>query len=68
VEITLSPLVNFALSDSSAFTILFQIRRERLYSEPSIFANYFRNRSAIGAYWDFYRIALSYNKVLSSPR
>jgi len=64
VEITLSPLFNFALSESSAFTILFQFRRERLYSEPSIFANYFRNRAAIGAYWDFYRIALSYNQIL----
>jgi len=64
VEVTLSPLLNFALSDSSSFAILFQFRRERLYSEPSIFANYFRNRSAIGTYWDFYRIALSYNKIL----
>ncbi len=64
VEITLSPLFNFALSESSAFTILFQFRRERLYSEPSIFANYFRNRAAIGTYWDFYRIALSYNQIL----
>jgi hypothetical protein len=64
VEITVSPLFNLAFSDSSSVTILFQFRRERLYDEPSIFANYFRNRSAIGTYWDFYRIALSYNVTL----
>ena len=64
VQITLSPLFNFALSESSALTVLFQLRRERLYDEPSIFANYFRNRSATGTYWDFYRIALSYNLKL----
>jgi hypothetical protein len=64
VEITLSPLFNFALSDTSALSILFQFRRERLYAEPSIFANYFRNRGTIGTYWDFYRIALSYNRIL----
>jgi len=64
VEITLSPLFNFALSDASALTVLFQLRRERLYDEPGIFAGYFRNRSAIGTYWDFYRIALSYQLML----
>jgi hypothetical protein len=64
VEITLSPLLNFAFSDSGSLTILFEFRRERLYDEPSIFANYFRNREAVGAYWDFYRIALSYTRML----
>jgi hypothetical protein len=43
VEITVSPLFTFGLSDSSSLAVLFQIRRERLYDEPSIFANYFRN-------------------------
>jgi hypothetical protein len=64
VQVMLSPLLNFTLSDSSSLTVLFQLRRERLYGEPGIFANYFRNRSATGTYWDFYRIALSYSLKL----
>jgi hypothetical protein len=64
VEITLSPLFNFSFTGYGALTVLFQFRRERLYDEPSIFANYFRNRSAIGTYWDFYRIAVSYTRPL----
>ncbi len=64
VQITLSPVFNFMLSESSSLAVLFQLRRERLYDEPSIFANYYENRSAIGTYWDFYRIAFSYTLML----
>jgi hypothetical protein len=64
VQITLAPMLNFALSESSSLTVLFQIRRERLYSEPSLFASYYQNRSAIGTYWDFYRLAFSYSLAL----
>ncbi|UCF96595.1 MAG: hypothetical protein JSV89_15660 [Spirochaetaceae bacterium] len=64
VQITLSPLLNFMLSETSYLVVLFQLRRERLYDEPSIFANYYENRSAAGTYWDFYRIAFSYSLIL----
>jgi hypothetical protein len=62
VQITVSPVFSFTLSESSSLAVLFQFRRERLYdeSDDSIFANYFRNRNQIGTYWDFYRIAFSY--------
>jgi hypothetical protein len=66
VQITVSPIFNFLLSDSSSLTVLFQFRREQLYDESndSIFANFFRNRDAVGTYWDFYRIAFSYTLLL----
>jgi hypothetical protein len=54
VLITLSPLFSFTLSDSSTLTVLFQFRRERLFDETS----------AIGTYWDFYRIVFSYSQRL----
>lgn len=62
LQITVSPMLSLALSERSALALLFQFRREQLYdeSDDSIFANYFRNRNAIGTYWDFYRIAFSY--------
>jgi len=66
VQITVSPLFNFTLSDSSSLAVLLQLRRERLYkeSDESIFANYYENRHAVGTYWDFYRIAFSYSLQL----
>jgi hypothetical protein len=66
LQITVSPVFSFALSESSALFLLFQFRREQLYdeSDDSIFANYFRNRNAVGTYWDFYRIAFSYELTL----
>ena len=66
VQITVSPIFNFLLSESSSLTVLFQFRREQLYDESndSIFANFFRNRDALGTYWDFYRIAFSYTLLL----
>jgi hypothetical protein len=64
VQITVSPIFNFLLSDSSSLAVLLQFRRERLYSDPSIFQNHFINRNAVGTYWDFYRIAFSYTLLL----
>jgi hypothetical protein len=64
VQITLSPLLNIMLSETSSLVVLFQLRRERLYDEPSIFANYYENRSAADTYWDFYSIAFSYSLIL----
>jgi hypothetical protein len=58
--ITLGPVFNFTLSESSSLAVLFQFRRERLYGEPSIFEPYFENRQAVGTYWYFYRVAFSY--------
>jgi len=66
VLITVSPVFNFTLSESSSLAVLFQFRRERLYdeSDDSIFANYYENRHTVGTYWDFYRIAFSYGLTL----
>lgn len=64
VQITLSPLAAFTLSERASLTILAQLRRERLYSEPTIFAAYFGNRSFAGSYWDLYRIAFSWSARL----
>lgn len=64
VLITVGPVFNFTLSESSSLAVLFQFRRERLYDGTSIFANYYDNRHAIGTYWDFYRIAFSYGLKL----
>ncbi len=60
VLITLGPVFNFTLLESSSLAVLLQFRRERLYGDPSIFEPYFENRQAEGTYWDFYRIAFSY--------
>jgi len=64
VRITVGPVFNFTLSESSSLAVLFQFRRERLYDGTSIFANYYKNRHAVGTYWDFYRIAFSYGLKL----
>jgi hypothetical protein len=62
LQITVSPVFSFTLSESGSLAVLFQFRRERMYdeSDDSIFANYYKNRNAVGTYWDFYRIAFSY--------
>jgi len=64
VVITVGPVFNFTLSESSSLAVLFQFRRERLYDGTSIFANYYENRNYVGTYWDFYRIAFSYSLKL----
>ena len=62
LQITVSPVFGFTLSETSSLAVLLQFRREQLYdqSDDTIFANYFRNRNQVGTYWDFYRISFSY--------
>jgi hypothetical protein len=64
VWITIGPVLNFALSEKSSLSVLIQFRRGRLYDEPDIFANYYKNRDYIGTYWDLSRIAFSYSLSL----
>ena len=64
VQITISPVFSFTLSETGSLAVLFQFRRERLYDDTSVFYNYFRNRDQVGTYWDFYRIAFSYGLTL----
>ena len=64
VQITISPVFSFTLSETGSLAVLFQFRRERLYDDTSVFYNYFRNRNQVGTYWDFYRIAFSYGLQL----
>lgn len=64
VLITVGPVFNFTLSESSSLVVLFQFHRERLYDGMSVFANYYENRHTVGTYWDFYRIAFSYGLEL----
>ena len=64
VLITLGPVFNFTLSESSSLAVLLQFRRERLYGVSTIFEPFFKNRDQIGTYWDFYRVAFSYDLKL----
>lgn len=64
VQVTVGPVLNIALSEKSSMTVLIQFRRERLYDEPSIFANYYENRTYTGKYWDLRMIAFSYSQKL----
>jgi hypothetical protein len=66
VEITVSPVFSFDLSENSSLTLLIQFRRERLYTDATIFYNYYVNRSYKGVYWDLRRIAFSYSRRLYS--
>jgi hypothetical protein len=64
ILITISPVLNFKLSERSSLAALVQFRRERLYTANSVFYAYFENRDYVGVYWDFYRIAFSYSLKL----
>ena len=64
MQITVSPVLSFRLSDSSSLAVLFQFRRERKYDDTTVFANHFMNRDQVGTYWDFYRVAFSYSLQL----
>ena len=64
VQITVGPVFSFDLSENSSLTLLIQFRRERLYTDSTIFYNYYENRSYKGTYWDLRRIAFSYSKRL----
>jgi hypothetical protein len=64
VLITVGPVLNFTLSEKSSLAVLIQFRRERLYAEPNIFANYYENRNYIGTYWYLRRVAFSYSLKL----
>ena len=62
--LTLSPVLNFRLTEHSTLAVLFQFRRERLYTSDTVFYAYYANRKYSGTYWDFYRIAFSYSLEL----
>jgi len=62
--LTLSPVLNFRLTEHSTLAVLFQFRRERLYTSKSVFYAFYANRKYAGTYWDFYRIAFSYSLEL----
>ena len=64
VLITISPVLNFKLSERSSLAALVQFRRERLYTGTSVFYAFYENRQYAGAYWDLYRIAFSYSLKL----
>jgi hypothetical protein len=62
--LTVSPVLSFRLSRHSTLAVLFQFRRERLYTSDTVFYAFYANRKYAGTYWDFYRIALSYSLEL----
>ncbi len=64
VQVTFGPLANIELSENSSLLILVQFRNEKLFSEGTIYNNYFKNREQTGSYIDFRRIAFSYSKKL----
>jgi hypothetical protein len=59
--ITVGPVLNFRLSERNSLAVLLQFRRERRYTEDSVFYAYYANREYAGTYWDFYRLAFSYS-------
>jgi hypothetical protein len=59
--ITISPVFNFRLSKRNSLAVLFQFRRERQYTENSVFYAYYEHRHYSGTYWDLYRVAFSYS-------
>jgi len=62
--LTMSPVLSFRLSERSTLAVLFQFRRQRLYTPDSVFYAFYANRKYAGTYWDFYRIAFSYSLKL----
>ncbi|MBN1837077.1 MAG: hypothetical protein JW820_14575 [Spirochaetales bacterium] len=64
VLLTLSSVMNFALSQRSSLAFLVQFRRERLYTPGTIFNAYYATREYAGTYWDLYRVAFSYSLKL----
>ncbi len=64
VQVTFGPLANIKLSENSSLLILVQFRNEKLFSDGTIYNNYFKNREQTGSYIDFRRIAFSYSKKL----
>jgi hypothetical protein len=62
--ITISPVFDFRLSDRSSLAVLVQFRRERKYTDASVFYAYYESRQYAGTYWDLYRIAFSYSLKL----
>jgi hypothetical protein len=64
VLLTLSGLTSFTLSERSSLAVLVEFRRQRLYSRATIFDSFYGNRSYVGAYWDFWRLAFSYSVEL----
>ncbi len=61
-QVTFGPIANIKLSENSSLLILLQFRTEKLYTDATVYNNYFRNREYDGTYVDFRRIAFSYSK------
>ena len=63
-QVTFGPIANIKLSENSSLLILLQFRTEKLYTDATVYNNYFRNREYDGTYIDFRRIAFSYSHKL----
>ena len=59
--LTIGPVFNFRLAERHSLAVLVQFRRERKYTDTSVFYAYYANREYAGTYWDFYRVAFSYS-------
>lgn len=64
MQVTFGPLANIKLSEDSSLLILLQFRTEKLYTDATVYNNYFRNREYDGYFIDFRRIAVSYSQKL----
>jgi len=58
--IKIAPLCIVDLTDNSNLTILMQFSNLRVYTDETIFNNYFHNREYKDTAWKFHRIAFSY--------
>lgn len=63
-QVTFGPIANIKLSENSSLLILLQFRTEKLFTDATVYNNYFRNRVYDGTYVDFRRIAFSYSHKL----
>jgi hypothetical protein len=62
--LTISPVFSFRLAERHSLAVLVQFRRERKYTDDTVFYAYYKNRDYAGTYWDLYRIAFSYSLKL----
>ncbi|MBI9103317.1 MAG: hypothetical protein JEY99_12945 [Spirochaetales bacterium] len=58
--VKIAPLFVVDLTDNSSLTILLQFSNLRVYTDDTIFNNYFQNREYEDTAWKFHRIAFSY--------
>jgi|GEM_PF-1965366 len=63
-SVQLAVVLNFGFGEGHSLTVLPQLSRERLATDETIFNAAVQSRETVGAYQDFYRVAVSYRRAL----